>query len=164
MTPKFTTGKERLHISDKYLCNGHWLVTRDAAKGPMAPKAFKALLSVKNGSYHDGIANGITVETPPNMEQIIPKRDGYELLFEQAQGVQFRADTDEIIAYKFNPQNTGTNEFTIGVNPDYVPVMRMGYAFAKDALSPILILDGRTLNDNLVGIVMPMRLNVMGGK
>jgi len=121
-------------------------------------------LSVKNGTYYNGITNGVDVEKPPEMDRIIPKRDGYVLLFEQAQGVKFRADTDEILAYKFNPQKTGTNEFTIGVNPDYVPVMRMGYAFAKDAVSPILILDGRTLNDNLVGIVMPMRLNIGGDK
>lgn len=159
MIPKFTIGKERLHITENILSNGHWLVTRYAAQSPVAPKALKPLLSAINGTYYDGLVNGVSVPTTPDMAQVIPKRDGYLPLLEQSQGVEFRADTDEVLAYKFQPQ---CGSFTIGVATKYVPMLRLGFAHARDALSPIIVLDSRDLNGELLAIVMPMRLKKAG--
>ncbi len=161
MIPKFTIGKERLHITESILSNGHWLVTRYAAKSPVAPKALKPLLSAINGTYYDGLVAGVSVPTTPDMAQVIPKRDGYLPLDHNATGIGFRAETDEVIAYKFSPKS---GEFTIGVAHRYVPLLRMGNAFAKDANCPIIVLDSADLNGELMAVVMPMRLNKAGEK
>jgi hypothetical protein len=158
LVPKFTIGKERLFVTDKYLCNGHWLVTKDAAKSPIAPKSFKPLLTCISGTYYDGLAGGLSQETTPDVTQAIPKRDGYELLEADPVAVEF-SNCDNIGAYIY--QGKG---FRIGVAPQYVPLLRMGFCFAKEERAPILILAGNTLNDELVGIVMPMRLNKDGAQ
>lgn len=158
MTPKFTIGKERIMIGEKYLCNGHWLASRDAALSPMAPKPLKLLLSVKTGTYHDGVAAGLSVETTPDFASVIPKRDGYLILKESPSGVEFRGDSTEIMAYVYE-----AGDFKIGVAHRYVPLLGLGRAFAKDSSSPIIVLDGDTLNDNLLAVVMPMRLTQAGG-
>lgn len=152
LVPKFKLEKtDRVYITDKYLCNGKWLLTRESAKSPVAPKSLAPLLSLKTGSYHDGIAGGWTSEQTPDMAQVIPKRDGYKPLGVAPIGVGFSSEVN-ISSYRYQGEG-----FVIGVSPLYVPLLQLGHCFAKDALSPILILDGYSLNDNLVGIVMPMR-------
>lgn len=150
LIPKFTIGKQKLLIGKKFISNGHWMVTREACSAPLAPKALKPLLSVMHGTYQNGIADGLSGGTLPDFAQVIPKRDGYIAITDPS-GVEFRGDT--VQAYVFD-----SPDFKIGINPDYMPIVRMGHAFAKDKTSPILVLDGTTLNDNLVAVVMPLRL------
>lgn len=155
LQPKFTVGRsDRLYITEKYLCNGHWLVTRDCAANIMGPKALKPLLSVQHGTYFDGLSGGKSKDETPDTAQAIPKRDGYELLELDPVGVEFK-NSDWIGAYVF--QGKG---FRVGVAPQYVPLLRMGRAFAKDHTGPIIVLGGDSLNDELVAVVMPMRLSV----
>lgn len=154
MKPKFTIGAERLHISEKYISNGHWMLTRDAIKSPMAPKPLSPLLSCLNGTYYNGIKGGRDQETTPDFASIIPIRDGFKPLSDEPTRVKFRYN-DEIESYVF-----ACDSFEIGVNPKYVPLLRMGCAHAKDSHSPILILSDKTLNGDLIGLVMPMRLDI----
>lgn len=152
LIPKFSIGKDRLYITPEYLCNGHWLVKKAAARSPAAPKAFKPLLIAQTGSYFNGLSGGLDRSDTIDVTQAIPSRDGYVLMSPDPVGVEFK-NSDTVAAYIFQ-----CGEFKIGVNPNYVPIMRLGHAFAKEARSPILILEGNSLNDELVGVVMPLRL------
>jgi len=164
LTTKFALKKERIYVTDDLVCNGHWLLIKSYADYKTAPKSLREVLSLKNGQYSEGIKGNLdTISPMPNLKGIIPKRDGYLKLLAAPVGVSFANEYD-IRAYKFKTalnEPQGTNEpqdITIGVDVDYVPLLKMGTCFAKDALSPILILAGDTLNDDLIGIVMPMRV------
>lgn len=153
MEPKFTISKtERLFIDDKFICNGHWLVTRNAAHSPMAPKPLKPLLAAKHGTYYNGINAGPDKDDAPDMTRVIPKRDGYKKIAVAPVSVNFAGD--RISAYKYD-LGEGAE---IGIDPRYVPLLKLGHVFAKDSTSPVLVLDGETLNDDLLAVVMPVRL------
>lgn len=165
MTPKFSlTKNDKIYVGEKYLCNGHWLCTREIASSHVAPKALKPLLSLQIGCYDVGIAGGKTREKDglPDFAAVIPKRDGYLPVKSAPAGVHFRRqDSDEVKAFKFtasNPEDP-SQDFTFGVDQQYVPILRMGHIFAKDSRSAILVLDGATLNDNLLAVVMPYRID-----
>lgn len=157
LQPKFKPDtSDRLYINEQFLSNGHWLFTRYAFKAPTLPKAAKALEHMSHGSYmnKDKVA-----DTAPPMENIIPKRDGYQKLNPNPVGVNFRTDMDTITAFKYEClTEKSCDAFIIGVSTDYVSLMRMGHCFARDKISPIIILDEPNLNGNLLAIVMPMRL------
>jgi hypothetical protein len=153
MKPKFTIERdEKIYLNNRYLCNGHWLVTREIAKSHVAPKAFKNVLNLAFGSYVTGYGHAQTPETTPDMSQVIPKRDGYVLAEQETTVAHVNPMNDEVTAYLFK---AGDIEFRVA--PRYVPLLRLGQAFAKDALSPILVLGGKTLNDEFIGVVMPLR-------
>lgn len=154
MKPKFSIGSDRLYITDKYLSNGHWLVTREIAKSHVAPTALKPLLSCLNGGYFNGLKGGRDTEATPEMDHIVPKRDGYLPLSQDPARVKFRYN-DEIESYVFT-----CGDFEIGINPKYVPLLRMGFGHAKDPKSPILVLADKSLNGDLMAVIMPMRLDV----
>ena len=153
MKPKFTIKKsERLMVSDKYICNGHWLVTKEAVEhSPGAPKPLKKVLHYKNGKYENG---EFFSDDLPNFETVIPKRDKYKPINADTIDAKIYAWDGEIKSYilYFNEDEK------IGLNPNYYPLITMGNAFAKDAKSPILVLDSEDLNGNLQAVVMPMRL------
>ena len=156
MIPSFKIGnRDKLYVSKKYLCNGHWLINREAPQ-TFNFRPLKRAADLKEGSYNFGIGGGWDSDHQPNYEQVIPKRDKYVKLLEAAQRVAFRDGEDKIMAYVFKPLDGP--DFEIGVAPHYVPLMRLGNCFAKDELSPVLILDGPTINDNLIGVVMPIRI------
>ena len=159
MEPKFKVARdERMYVTQKYFCNGHWLLNRESANLYWF-KPIKGLRNIAHGRY----ASGISSEPEPACDldetltnEVIPKRDGYLKMSADPIGVKFKGpDSDEIMAYVYS----FGNDQEIGISPRYVPLLRLGCCFAKDAFSPVLILDGGTLNDGLVGIVMPMRLN-----
>lgn len=159
LAPKFSLDKsEKLFLGDKYLCNGHWLIKREYAATKFAPTALRGLCNMRLGCYYEGPRGTCDTETKlPNFDGLIPQRDGYRLLERNPIGVEFKSD--EISCYIFAvTERFGEPTFRIGVNPKYVPLMRIGHTFAKDALSPLLVLQGDTLNDDLIGVVMPMRL------
>ena len=160
MIPKFNISKtESLHLTDKWITNGHWMVKRDKADSRTAPKALKTLLSLKLGSYRDGLSYGLTSETTPDCESIIPTRNGYLPLSNHGnpETITFKQDSDEINAYIYKAGN-GESEIKIGVAHKYVPLLRMGYVHVKAPTAPIIILDSEDLNGELIAIVMPMRL------
>ena len=76
---------------------------------------------------------------------------------EQPARVKFREDTDEICGYVFQIAKPPPGELTfdIGVAPQYVPILRMGTGYAKNAVSPIRVLGP---GDDLVAVVMPVRI------
>lgn len=166
MKPKFTLNKsDKVFIGEKYLCNGHWLCTREIVNSNIGPKALKPLLSMVQGCYDSGIGGQRSERELPDFAQVIPSRDGFLPVSWGAVGVEFRGDSDEIIAYKFEALNPTADAgghkpgFVFGVAANYVPLLRLGHVFAKEACSPILVLDGPSLNDNLIAVVMPIRLN-----
>lgn len=156
IAPKFKiSAKERIYLSDKYLSNGHWLIAYDNLKqNHTTPyKEVKKCVGYKPGFYMTGFSHGITDTNLPDFNAIIPKREGYELLEPMPIGVDFRSDFVSLNAYIYQT-NSGKK---IALNVDYVPLIGLGYAFMKDRLSPILILDSEDLNGNLLAVVMPYR-------
>lgn len=152
LIPRFSLDRgERLYITGDLISNGHWLIKRHAALVAMAPKPLASLLSLREGKYFDGISGGLSTEDTMDLAQVIPKREGYERL-EGPQAVQFR-NGDGIGAYIYQGR-----DFKIGVEPNYTPLLRMGYAFAKGPREPILVLDDETLNGELLAVVMPIRI------
>jgi hypothetical protein len=162
LTPKFKPLKDQcLHLTPDYICDSHWLLTkRIVFKMPkgMVPKIILDLEHRQNGRYPKGI-KGYRDDNTMELASVIPKRDGYQKLLPQPTGVEFRSEWN-ISAYKFqNEETIGAPTFTIGVSTDYVSLMRLGFCFAKDAVSPILILADNDLNSpEFIGLVMPMRL------
>lgn len=156
MKPKLKLDKsENVFISDKYASNGHWLIVLDKL-----PKELKTLASLKPGAYREGISSERRIDAIPDLEAIIPKRDGYVALISQPLGVSFVGLSTEIRAYKYDTVAAlGELTKTVGIAVKYVPLLSLGTAFAKGPTDPILVLSGPSLNDDLVAVVMPMRLN-----
>jgi len=161
MIPNFKIPKDtRLYLSDLFISNGHWLLTRAVAESHISPKPIKALLALKNGTYYDGANSGPSRETTSDMTAVIPKRDGYLPLSRSPISVSFKDASDEITAYGF-----GCGGETVFVDPSYVPLIRMGFGFGKPVTSgrkretnPVIVLGGDTLNDELLAVIMPMRI------
>ncbi len=166
MTPSFKLAtSERLYIDGTYCANGHWLMHRQNAQAVARVLHRKEILkvlnqcdSLKHGTYADGVANGASTNTPPDMAAIIPQRTGYGRMTDKPCGVSFRNESDEIIAYKFGCNASADDGFTVGVAHRYVPLLRLGHGFAKDKNSPIIVLDSDDLNGNLLAVIMPVRL------
>lgn len=155
MQPQFKIGNsESLHITEQYLCNGHWLIDRKA----IPSFNFKPLKKVENlayGSYSMGLGAGKTNECKVNFAQIIPERSKYVPMSSSPVRVEFRGpDSDEIMAYVYS---FGGQE--IGISPKYVPLLRLGFCFARDNLSPVIVLNDSKIDSNLIGVVMPVRIN-----
>jgi hypothetical protein len=105
--------------------------------------------------YPNGIKAGAAEGSEfPDFASVIPKREGYTLADSAPYTVKFseRAAT-EIQAYKYR-----AGEIEFAVAPHYVPLLSMGGVFAKDSKSPILVLGGDSLNDELLAVIMPMRV------
>ncbi len=166
MTPKFKiSNDERMFLAPIYISNGHWLVKRAALGMDSVPKALKNLLKLKEGSYRDGIKNEPSGDFPI-FEQAIPKRDNYKPLIPEPSGVVFT--NDDVTSYKFKsekfelphePNDVAIlDQIEIGIDPKYVELLRMGHGFVRDANSPLLVLNGPTLDAELVAIIMPRRI------
>ena len=142
MKPVFNIRKdENLYITDTWFSNGHWVFKRDILKFPRCPKPLLALENLKFGRYIRGIVGGAPTEIElPNMfDSVIPKREGYRLVSDFPIGVTFKNET-EVSAYKYRVDVTsGQTEFEIGVAHRYVPLLSLGYAFAKTSSEPILL-------------------------
>jgi hypothetical protein len=156
LKPKFTLDKnERLYLTEKYVSNGHWLLTRTAcnvARMLKITKAFDLLDSMHVGRYDTGISGGKTCDVKPDMlDSVIPVRDGYKPVSKSPVGVVFDGTT--VRTYKYS-----SDGFETGINPKYVPLLELGHAHAKDADHPILILDSKDLNGELMAVIMPVRL------
>lgn len=152
-TPKFkVSSDERLYLSPKYICNGHWLFERNFASTKFALKPLQDLTRIKEGVYPSGIKAGEAVGEFPDFNAVIPKRDGYIKAEPAPSRVEFSNETD-VSGYVYN---FGDQEFCIDVK--YVQLLKMGTVFAKEPRSALLILSGDSLNDNLIGVVMPRRM------
>ncbi len=153
MKPKFTLGKtERCFLTKDYFSNGRYLIPR----GILSQLGLSKILNRQLGSYHEGIDYPMTRGETPDMNSIIPQREGYKLLRDQPTGVKFKYG-DEVQAYRFS-EGSELSEFEIGVDPKYVPLLRLGHAHAKNASCPIIVLDSKDLNGELLAVIMPMRL------
>jgi len=155
---KLTKG-DRIYIGEKYVSDGKWLVTQEYIKSPAALKALHPIRTLMLGTYDSGIAGGQKEwrsDGLPNFEQIIPRREGYLPLTPRPIGAEF--GPERLAIYAFHYECPG---FTIGVAEMYAPLIDIGAAFAKDKISPIIILDSGDLDKgNLLAIVMPYRLEM----
>lgn len=153
---------DTVYVTDKYLCNGHWMIKHEHAK----LKAFSKFLNLKSGRYLAGVHQSDQV---PNLDQLIPARDGYRLMSDKPKDVIWNPyHTGHINGYiyevpeeEIGPDAEGKDctleALKIGVSIDYVLLLEGYHAFAKHPGHPILLLNGPTLNDDLVGVIMPMR-------
>lgn len=158
MKPRFTAERDKLFVTDDAISNGHWVMFKRYARLKTAPKAFRNLLSLNRGVSEVLSHKRVDLERdPPDLDALVPnKRDGYFKMATAPTGVSF--NHDEIAAYKFNVLDGPFIRFQIGIAPRYVPLLRMGVPFAKDNVSPVLILDGADSNDVVIGMVMPVRI------
>ena len=144
-------------------------------------KALETIKILRPGRHEFGeLAN----PEPRELDSLIPKRDGYRPLSPKPVGVLW-APGNRVSGYTYVVQNEEVPQseikpevekdilepdsqaadcapkrkraFEISVNPHYAKLFELGTAFAKDALSPIIVLKGETLNDELLAVVMPMR-------
>jgi len=163
LEPKFKINKsDRLYITDDYFSNGHWIVARNSIQKRIdcpVSKQLQQLLCLRNGAYYDG-PTGFPKEYSGDITRVIPKRDEYLPIIDTPAGVKFVGNA--IHAYyffiqKIDEETREDQSFQIYVDPSYVPLIRLGYGFAKSKLDPILILKEQDINSDLVGAVMPMR-------
>lgn len=150
MKPVFKVDRgEKLYIDKDYVSNGHWLVPK-ARIGYRWPQALRKLLVLREGRYALGMSGGVFAD-PPDLRPFIPKREGYEPISREPLGVELQGSEVKVYVY-------AAGAFKVGVQPRYVPLLEMGRGFAKDATSPLLVLDGETINDELLAVLMPMKL------
>lgn len=149
---------QRLYVHETYITNGHWLIHRTNYQPMPLPIKLRPLWKMPLGQYH----SKSDPEPAPiggfDPVRYIPKRDGYTPLLHAPIGVKFRESEqfcDEIIAYKFQIEDGGA---VIGIDPAYVPILRLGFGFAKSPIDPVLVLKHPDINSDLVAVIMPVRL------
>jgi len=167
MEPKFKMDKgDIIHRGAVYTTNGHWLVRNDRTS--LMPKALSKWIAEHTEGRYDFGELCLTRECA-NLDQLIKGHihhdlSAYKKLKDRPIGVKFRNNMDEIMAYVFEAED---ESFEIGVQPMYVPILRMGNCFARapekgknDSLvwSAILITDGLSVSDTLIGLLMPVRI------
>lgn len=135
---------ERLFLSDTWVCNGHWMVKRDHAK---RSKAFAPVLNLQNGSYQDGYKHPKNSDDLPDMERVIPGKDGYQKA-EITREAIFSPDRMEVTAVKIQ-----SGSYEAFVQSRYVELLTLGEVFIKDKTAPIRIED----QGEVIAVVMPWR-------
>ena len=153
--PKFIfSPKDTLYVQKGLYSNGHWMITDAGLSNFAAPSILKKqnFKSLKDGNYCEGIKN-LPTSLHMDISKVIPKRDDYTLL---TQPTRIKFESNFAIKAYVYIDALGKSE--IGVNIDYIELLCMGHAFAKNKTSPILILDSQNLNGELLGLLMPMRL------
>lgn len=155
MKPVFSIKKdERLMIGEKYITNGHWMLTRHSINTScLAPKILKPALNMLHGRHE---YETVTPMEESTFDGIIPKRDGYQKLDVRPTGVSFKNDT-EILSYKFQTEDRSETGFEVRISEGYVPLLAMGIPFAKSPDAPVMLLDADRLDSELIGLIMPMR-------
>ncbi len=151
MKPMFKVDMDRLYISDKWLCNGHWLISRDAAKRETvlnrsgAKAVFKKLLTMRNGKI---VCGDYVDEDIPDLETVIPARGDQSDLVFSGEAEFNESLTLMTFIYK-------GDSFKIGVAPEYAPLLQLGDKIkAKNTLSPIAVYD----DGSLAAVIMPRRI------
>jgi len=149
--------KERIHITDKYICNGHWLIEKDHAHH----RAFKPLLNLSPGSYAFGY------EQPPDA----PKSDAeLERLMPRLPGDEASEDTeltpnDEVrLSYKTNGDievrtlilSLPGDDFRVGIDPSYYAMLTGSQELHVNSdLNPKGPLPIVSSDGEIVGCIMP---------
>lgn len=154
MFPKFKMEKNgKFYIDDKYISNGHWMVVKNRIN-PYSQvfKALKEGFLAKNGTHPTGI-HPDPIPGTPDMGYVIPTRDGYQRLSEEATCARISVN-DQILGYGFS-----FGDRTVYIAPEYVPLIRLGQAFAKTETGAVIVLDSDDLNGELIAVVMPKRFN-----
>lgn len=162
LKPTFKIGShERILIDEEFISNGHWAIRRDCAvRVSKDLKPFKSLLSVQHGHYSQGIGEGV-VGKCPDIGAIFPKDlTPYIETFEQLDGVEFGFD-DEVSAFKIKSLAKYVDgqkveeSFTVGIDPKYMPLLRVGKILVRDPKSPIIATDN---DGSVLCVVMPRGL------
>jgi len=147
MKPKLSVGaNERIHISPRMISNGHWAMTKNAAK---QFRVLSRFLLWSEGVY-DG-KERIRDLRDGELTRIIPiKSSEYSRLLESVKDVKV-GDSDEIKSFVFE----NAEGIKIAIDPKYVPVLRLGIGYMKDPLGPLLVEDN---DGNFLAVIMPRRL------
>lgn len=144
--------KNKIHILEDWLTNGHWALKRSFLLSPILRKdvykEFRDFLLWEPGSYEDGARYSTTL---PDMNRVIPSSmDGY------AEGILTEKANFEPAAECIRwVELTGPEDRRSGVAPEYVPLVKiaMPYLHEKNTM-PIVL----KFNDEIVGLLMPVRL------
>lgn len=176
MKPTFKIDSdERIYANADYISNGHWMVSRKAAASKTAPPALRKLAGIPAGAYPAGYSPRREARAGdcPDFSGVLKlaSKAKRAIWMDGPTGVNFhrpeeptgkdkgkRVERDRITAYIFgyNGEPSGTQR--IGIAPRYVPILRMGYAFAADERSAIRVCVAPDPASELVAVIMPVRL------
>lgn len=159
MKPTFKiSSDERIYIDKKFICNGHWMVSRGNVPLYLIPKPIAQLEYFQPGVYSQGLKAGPQDTKMPDLGALIPLRDGYRSLAPEPIGVEFRGDV--VSTYIFETEHiTDREPVRVGLDPRYLALLRMGHGFVKQSQNaPVLVLSGESLADDFRALIMPMRI------
>jgi hypothetical protein len=145
-------------VTEKYLTNGHWLITRDLMLDNM--REFRPIMYLSNGRYYKG-TTGPRTDFTDSLDRLIPDPSGYvdAKITDEA-----RVSNDKIIGIRlvFKKEIIGKDfkkkevETSTWVAPEYYWILSLGdKVMVKDELSPICVLSKA---DKVKAIVMPVRV------
>lgn len=144
--------KNKIHILEDWLTNGHWALKRSFLLSPILRKdvykEFRDFLLWEPGSYEDGARYSTTL---PDMNRVIPSSlDGY---FPATITKEACYDpSDESFRYVVLKAEDGIK---VGIAPEYVPLLKcVERVLIKDNGGAIVL----EWNGEIVGLVMPVRL------
>jgi hypothetical protein len=175
MRPTFSFDKhDKLFADATHLSNGHWMISRMAAASKAAPVQLRKLAAIPPGSYPAGYAPKREARAGdcPNMSGVLDlAKKATRAIWDEPQGVLFhkpkeatgkdkgkRVLRDIITAYVFGYNGAPSERQRIGIAPGYVPLLRMGYGFASDALGPIRVCAENDPDSEVLAIIMPVKI------
>ncbi len=155
MKPTFKLGKSHRYIvDDRYFTNGHYLIVKARlTKSDFVSKSVVlAIQSAAKGVHPIGLFGDPGPYTH-DLNRIIPARDGYIKAGLDPVGVDF--DQYKIKGYFFS-----AGDIKALISSEYAGLLDLGHIFIKDDISPVLVLAGGDITDELIAIVMPLRQKV----
>ena len=147
------SGSDRLYISPKWICNGHWMLKREAAFHPHhreISKAFKPIQNHADGCYLQGYKAPASGTDFPAFEQVIPPKDGAKPA--KLTGQAKVSEMLDVIGLQYKADD-GTEAW---IAPEYAPLLALGEVWIIDKHKPVRIENA----GELVGVVMPVRVEV----
>lgn len=137
---------ERVFLSDKWICNGHWLVKREHAE---RNKSFDAVKNLRYGTYTLGYKKGHVSDDLPDFEQVIPNREGYEKA-EFTGAAKFNPSSFEISSVEVKSEGGSA-----WIGSRYAELLKLGetWIHATNPTAPIRVED----QGEIVAVVMPVR-------
>lgn len=162
---KFKLNKsDRFHVTDEYISNGHWLVSRKVLKNPHLDKpirkVFEKTVHLSPGRYNEGLDRGPESNIAAvDLKRLIPSKLSYEAATITEEGFVANATKDshtgllKSMGVKLKSENK-----IAWIDVTYLPLVQCAIGagnqiFIKDELTPVII----DVAGEFFAIIMPMR-------
>jgi hypothetical protein len=144
----------RLYKTDEYYSNGHWLVRRKYAQLNKAiAKALAPLAPLANGGYANGYKFERTVESTPDMDRVIPSRDGYVKAHLSGRAT-IRLEAGSVEAVELIPDEFNSGGEAADIDPVYAPLLLLGTPHVRKQNEPVIVIAN---DDTIAAVIMPRR-------